>query len=228
MKHLCRINAYFVINIKALTKNKISFIWSVMLPFIMYVINQKNIKNTGELTYWWVYIVFNSFLYGVGLYALEMKEAGNLKMFFSVCNSNWNYFLGNLVTQIVYSVISIIIFNFVVIAIGKYNVTEVMIRSIVVIFFCIPIAFASYIFTFFEKIHAGTIRTIITILLFGMFLLIGTDNPLNRYNPMYFISDFFLNFNRKNFLYYIIFAAFCVGFGSMGINRFIPISNERR
>ena len=70
--------AYVTFNIKALLKNKISFVWSVALPLVMFWIDKDAISSEVELIYWWVYMVLCSYIYGIGLYALELRETGSL------------------------------------------------------------------------------------------------------------------------------------------------------
>ena len=47
--------AYVTFNIKALLKNKISFVWSIALPLVMFWIDKDAISSEIELIYWWVY-----------------------------------------------------------------------------------------------------------------------------------------------------------------------------
>ena len=49
--------AYVTFNIKALLKNKISFVWSIALPLVMFWIDKDAISSEIELIYWWVYMV---------------------------------------------------------------------------------------------------------------------------------------------------------------------------
>ena len=74
--------AYVTFNIKALLKNKISFVWSIALPLVMFWIDKDAISSEIELIYWWVYMVLCSYIYGIGLYALELRESGSLRTIF--------------------------------------------------------------------------------------------------------------------------------------------------
>ena len=44
--------AYVTFNIKALLKNKISFVWSIALPLVMFWIDKDAISSEIELIYW--------------------------------------------------------------------------------------------------------------------------------------------------------------------------------
>ena len=59
-----RILAYVILNTKSLLKDKIPFIWSIMLPLIMFIFNINEIVYTEDLVFWWVYMVLCSYIYG--------------------------------------------------------------------------------------------------------------------------------------------------------------------
>lgn len=187
------IYAYAVLNIKSLLKDKISFVWSILLPLIMFFINAENIHNENEITYWWVYMILCSYIYGIGVYALELKEEGSLRTIFSINNSSLTFFLGNLVTQVIFSCISIFLFDVVVILIKHFSIFTIILCSIKCIILCLPFAFLGYGLTLFSGCHVNTIRTIFTILIFGMFMLIGVHSWINEYNPLCYISNYIMN-----------------------------------
>ena len=122
--------AYVTFNIKALLKNKISFVWSIALPLVMFWIDKDAISSEVELIYWWVYMVLCSYIYGIGLYALELRESGSLRTIFSIQRSSWSFFLGNLLTQILFCIISIGIFDIVVIIAKGFSITHILFYSI--------------------------------------------------------------------------------------------------
>lgn len=148
--------AYVTFNIKALLKNKISFVWSIALPLVMFWIDKDAISSEVELIYWWVYMVLCSYIYGIGLYALELRESGSLRTIFSIQRSSWSFFLGNLLTQILFCIISIGIFDIVVIIAKGFSITHILFYSIYTILVCIPFAFLSYVVTLLPSVHADT------------------------------------------------------------------------
>lgn len=223
-----KIFAYAILNVKSLIKDKIPFVWSVLLPLIMLVINTNNIQHEKDITYWWIYMILCSYIYGIGIYALELKEEGCLRTIFSIDNSSINFFLGNLLTQIIFSFISIGVFNIVVIIIKEFSLTKITLYTIECIILCLPFAFLGYGLTLLKTVHVNSIRTIFTILIFGMFMLMNTNLSINLYNPIYYISDFITNNNAKSIIFYIIFTLIAVVIGTIGIFYFDPNSNERR
>lgn len=220
--------AYVTFNIKALLKNKISFVWSIALPLVMFWIDKDAISSEVELIYWWVYMVLCSYIYGIGLYALELRESGSLRTIFSIQRSSWSFFLGNLLTQILFCIISIGIFDIVVIIAKGFSITHILFYSIYTILVCIPFAFLSYVVTLLPGVHADTIRTIFSVVIFGMFMLLSTDLAINRYNPMFYISQMLMQKSMNNLILYSIVSLVSIALGMLGIIKFEPGSNERR
>ena len=220
--------AYVTFNIKALLKNKISFVWSIALPLVMFWIDKDVISSEIELIYWWVYMVLCSYIYGIGLYALELRESGSLRTIFSIQRSSWSFFLGNLLTQILFCIISIGIFDIVVIIAKGFSITHILFYSIYTILVCIPFAFLSYVVTLLPGVHADTIRTIFSVVIFGMFMLLSTDLAINRYNPMFYISQMLMQKTMNNLILYSIVSLVSIALGMLGIIKFEPGSNERR
>ena len=220
--------AYVTFNIKALLKNKISFVWSVALPLVMFWIDKDAISSEIELIYWWVYMVLCSYIYGIGLYALELRESGSLRTIFSIQRSSWSFFLGNLLAQILFCIISIGIFDIVVIIAKGFSITHILFYSIYTILVCIPFAFLSYVVTLLPGVHADTIRTIFSVVIFGMFMLLSTDLAINRYNPMFYISQMLMQKTMNNLILYSIVSLVSIALGMLGIIKFEPGSNERR
>ena len=192
--------AYVTFNIKALLKNKISFVWSIALPLVMFWIDKDAISSEIELIYWWVYMVLCSYIYGIGLYALELRESGSLRTIFSIQRSSWSFFLGNLLTQILFCIISIGIFDIVVIIAKGFSITHILFYSIYTILVCIPFAFLSYVVTLLPSVHADTI----------------------------YISQMLMQKTMNNLILYSIVSLVSIALGMLGIIKFEPGSNERR
>lgn len=223
-----KILAYMILNMKSLLKDKIPFVWSILLPFVMYCMNRNQINNEKDLTYWWVYMILCAYIYGVGLYALELKESGCLRTIFSIDNSSFVFFMGNLITQVVFSLISVGIFNLIVYFDKRFSFINMVLYSILAILLCVPVAFAGYGFTLVKTIHANTINTIFSILLLGMFMLLGTDSQINDYNPMCYIAEVVIAPSKSGLVLYGVISVAFIVIGCIGILKFSPNSNERR
>lgn len=223
-----KIFAYVNLNLKSLLKDKISFLWSVLLPMIMFYLNKDMINSERELIYWWVYMLLCSYVYGVGLYALELKEAGSLRVIFSIEPSVFTFFLGNLFTQFAFSMISIFLFDSIVLLFKPFSMVKLFGYSVLYIIMCIPLAFLGYGLTLLKKTHVNSIRTLFSILVFGMFMLLNTESSYNKYNPMYYLAQMLCQRSWQCIGEYFGFASVCILIGVIAIYRFEPNSNERR
>ncbi|EKN1382946.1 hypothetical protein [Enterococcus faecalis] len=222
------VKSYALFNIKMLLKDKIPLLWSIALPVITFFMNYRSVTNEWELAYWWVYIVVCSYVYGVGVYALQLKEYGSLKTIFSINNSPWAFFLGNLLTQIMFSFISVNLLNLIVVILLPLSFLRLFLYSFITIIACLPVAFFSYNLTLIKKMHANTINSIFTMLIFGLFILLNTNIELNKYNPLSILSNVLIEHKNMDVFKYVTFSIFLVFISMYSIVKFEPISNERR
>ena len=65
-------------------------------------------------------------------------------------------------------------------------------------------------------------------MIFGMFMLLSTDLAINRYNPMFYISQMLMQKTMNNLILYSIVSLVSIALGMLGIIKFEPGSNERR
>lgn len=223
-----RAMAYVMLNVKSLLKDKLPFVWSIFLPLVMFFIEKDNITQEKDLIYWWIYMILCAYIYGVGLYALELKESGCLRTIFSIYNSSIVFFIGNLITQIVFCIISLSIFDLSVFFIKSFSLIRLFKYSIISIFLCIPFAFLGYVLVMIKTVHVNTIRTLLSIALFGMFMLLSVDSPYNKFNPMYYLSAILMSYTQQNIVIYVCVSLVTIVLGGIGIFRFDPNSNERR
>lgn len=222
------IKSYAVFNVKMLIKDKIPLLWSIALPLITFLMNYENITSEWDMVYWWTYIIVCAFVYGGGIYALQLQENGSLRTIFSINYSPWAFFLGNLLTQIIFSLISITALNIIVFLVLKLSILKLFMFSIVSILYCIPIAFLCFNITLIRNVHANTINSIFTILIFALFILLNTNSPLNKFNPLLILSQMIINRSVKNVMIYIIVSLLIILISSYSISNFKPVSNERR
>lgn len=223
-----RVMAYVLLNVKSLLKDKLPFAWSVFLPLVMFYVEKDHMMKEQDLASWWIYMILCSYFYGVGLYALELKEAGCLRTIFSIYNSSIVFFMGNLITQIIFCMISLSIFNIAVFFVKPFSFIQLMKYSMILVFLCIPFAFLGFVFVLLKRIHANTIRTLLSITLFGMFMLLSIGTSYNTFNPMYYMSTILTNYTTKNIFVYAWVSLLSLILGAVGILQFDPNSNERR
>ncbi len=218
--------AYVKLNIKSLLKDKISFIWSIFFPLIIFYLNYKNI-NQAQLVYWWEYMIICSFVYGIGIYIVELRENGCLKTYFSIKNSKTLFFLGNLFTQIIFCIISLEIFNAIIATLKGYNFIIISSISFLLIILSIPLAFASLLLSLPCKISSQSVKTIFTIL--TTLLLFGSKNIyINKLSILSLYYKIINDTNRISILIYIILSAFSILIGINSLSKLTVVSEEKR
>ncbi|ODJ69291.1 hypothetical protein [Brochothrix thermosphacta] len=222
------VKSYAVFNLKMLLKDKIPLLWSILLPVIAFFMNRKNVNNEWDLSYWWVYIIVCCYIYGVGLYALQLKETGSLKTIFSIKNSPLYFFLGNLLTKVIFSFISVNLLNLIVVTILPLSFFKLLIYSTLTIFACIPVAFLGYNITLLKKIHANTVNSIFTIVIFSLFILLNTNHAINKYNPLLNLANLLISHSVKDISIFVLSAIVIIMLSLYAVLKFEATSNERR
>lgn len=226
---MVKVFAFVKMNLLILMKNKLSFIWSIMLPTIIFFINRDNITSVNDIVYWLVFIIINIFLYGVGLQALEEKDSGVLSIIFSINWIPFEYFTGLLLTQIIYSIVVTAIFGLVPMAILGFNYGVLLLLSLLTIIVSIPIAFLSYNVTFLKSLHSKTVTSILNIISFLFFITLGIDSPINIINP-YIVIGRQVNsiMQGKIDIVYLLVSILIIMLSLPSIIYFRPLSKEGR
>lgn len=226
---MVKVFAFVKMNLLILMKNKLSFVWSIMLPAIIFFINRDNITSVNDIVYWLVFIVINIFLYGVGLQALEEKDSGILSIIFSINWIPFEYFTGLLLTQIIYSIVVTAIFGLVPMAILGFNYGVLLLLSLLTIIVSIPIAFLSYNVTFLKSLHSKTVTSILNIISFLFFITLGIDSPINIINP-YIVIGRQVNsiMQGKIDIVYLLVSILIIILSLPSIIYFRPLSKEGR
>ncbi|RAN58663.1 hypothetical protein B8A40_04265 [Dolosigranulum pigrum] len=226
---MVKVFAFVKMNLLILMKNKLSFVWSIMLPTIIFFINRDNITSVNDIVYWLVFIVINIFLYGVGLQALEEKDSGVLSIIFSINWIPFEYFTGLLLTQIIYSIVVTTIFGLVPMAILGFNYGVLLLLSLLTIIVSIPIAFLSYNVTFLKSLHSKTVTSILNIISFLFFITLGIDTPINIINP-YIVIGRQVNtiMQGKIDIVYLLVSILIIMLSLPSIIYFRPLSKEGR
>lgn len=223
-----QIMAYFIYNIKMLSKDKLPIFWSVILPSVFLVLNKDNISGEQDLRFWWGYIIITSYIFGIGLYALTLKESGTLKTSFSISNNPMFFFLGNLLTQITFSTVCILLFNTFVVFLYKFQVLKLFIYSVQMIIMLIPIAFLGFCITLIRKVHVNSLSTFANIVIMLLFYGLGVSSDFYKINPLYYFSNVIMINHVRDVMFYAGISLVMILFGIYSIFKFTPLPIERR
>ncbi|MBU5334725.1 hypothetical protein KQI61_21410 [Anaerocolumna aminovalerica] len=222
------IKAYYILNIKLLSKDKLSFIWALLLPTIFVYSNKGNIQDILELRFWWSYIIFSSYLFGIGIHMLRHKESGTLKTFFSIKEARIPFFIANLLTQITFSIICICLLNILSCFIFSFDFIKLSINSIKLIWMSIPTAFLTAIITIIKKVHVNTVSTLAAMVSFIFLFLLSFKTNLNIFNPLLFLSNTIMLKGIREYLLYAVVSIIFIVIGIVSIKKYSVISNETR
>lgn len=225
---MIQILSYYKYNIKILAQDKIPLIWSILVPSIFLYFNRNFIYEVKDLRFWWAYIIITSYIYGVGIYAMTMKETGTLKTLFSISNTPFFFFFGNLLTQITYCIICVGIFNIGAVLFFKFSFFKVLSNSIIIIFLSIPIAFLGMTLTLFKKIHVNSLSSLVNIIMMIFFFSMNVSGPLQKLNPIRFYADIITLQSKTEIIYYVITGFLFMLLGLICIARFSVIPVDKR
>lgn len=217
------------LNTSLLLKDKLSFFWSLGLPSIILFFNSKNITTVYDLTYWWIYIVFNAFIYGVGLFALNEKDTGALSIIFSIKWIPVKFFFGLLLTQLIYSIVCLTMFNLIPALFFNLNYIYLTGLSLITIIVVLPVAFIGYNITYLRNLYSSTVSSICSMVIFLFFVLIGIDTPVNYLNPFIIIGDVMNDLISGDFpVSYFLICIILIIVSIPSIIFFKPLSRESR
>ncbi|EGP5747358.1 PrgI family protein [Enterococcus faecium] len=217
------------LNISLLLKDKLSFFWSLVLPSIMLFFNSRSITSVYDLTYWWIYIVFNAFIYGIGLFALNEKDTGALSIIFSIKWIPVKFFFGLLLTQLIYSIVCLTMFNLIPAFFFNLNYIHLTGLSLITIVVVLPVAFIGYNITYLRNLYSSTVSSICNMVIFLFFVVIGMDVPINVINPFIIIGSVMNDLIAGYFsVYYFLICTILIIVSIPSIIYFTPLSRESR
>lgn len=220
------IMAFVLLNIKLLWQDKISFLWSISMPTIMLFLQRNSIAHQPHiLGFWWTYIAVCSFLFGIGIYALRLRESGVLRIVFSINKTPMYFFLGLLGTQFIFTFAVLVVFNLIACLLFYFNFFTLLWQSVIVMLCCLPVAFAGYNLTRINRLHANSTHTIASIIVFLAFLLMASNK---EFNMLWKLHHMFVNNTWQTFLFYILGSFTIIIISMPAILRFKCISAERR
>lgn len=203
--------------------------WGILFPSVILVLNSGSIDTESDIFFWWLYIIVSSFVYGIGLFALEQRDSGILATIFSIKWVPVQYFMGCLYTQITYSFICVSVFNLFAFFLTGLNFWILMFYATIGMVVCLPIAFISFNFTRLRNVKVSTVQSIINIMFFVFFIIASQDSFLNHLNPFLILSRICFQIINNQFPYLEISLMIITSFLSLNsIRIFEPMSREKR
>lgn len=222
------IKAYYILYIKILTKAKLTYVWSIILPAVMIIMSRSYGYTELDMRFYYAYIIFTSYLFGVGLHIIEVRQGGGLKVFFSIREARYEFFIAMVLTQITYSITCICILNLMVVLLYKLNFLILSLEMVIMVLGALPAAFASCALSLFKKIRYENANTLATILIMICAFSVGSPSKWNILNPLYLTSNIILINSWKNLIAYISVSAAAILLGLISIRNYSVMSYEVR
>ena len=222
-----QIKAYYVLNMKMLMKDKLSFIWVLFLPSMTFVCQSPMQGGEHHLRFYWAYIIFSAYVFGIGLHALNLKEQGCLKTYFSIKPTRLSFFIANLLTQMTFSFVTLLIFNFLAAQVLQVNVPPLMVSSSILIIAGIPIAFLFYGLRLFKRVHYQSLNTLMVIATSLCLLGQSVSGRMGIFNPLNYLAMIVM-MTKEHFVLYFLLSALFIAIGCYSIKKFSVMSNEVR
>src|SRR5699024_3688478 len=184
---------YVRLFIKVAFSNKIGVVMTLILPILLILLrnnqwtsNQPPINNILlTIILWWGYIYSISILNGVGVNQLVLREQGFLKLFKFISGSTIPIFIGNLISQFLFTFVTISVFNIVVSLMFGISFFELFFASTVtLVVLILPLGFyASWIA--YLPVKQETVTSLTALSVFP--LLFFTTNAINIDKPFSFL-----------------------------------------
>lgn len=222
------VKAYYKLNIIMLMKEPIPLIWSVALPAIFLFINLGVIQSESDLSFFWSYIILSTYIIGVGVHAVRLRESGSLKTYFSIKESRFPFFYATVLFQITFNFISITIINILATFLIGLHFLDLFIMSSILIILALPLCYFSFLFTLFKNISVNTLSTIVSIILFLSLILMPSNHVVNQVNPLYLLSSLASVQSFEVYVYYFIMSVVLITVGLFSIKKYSVFSDERR
>ncbi len=209
-------------------KEKLPFIWSTLLPIIFLIANGQAVTDVMHLNFFWSFIIMSSYVFGVGLHAVRLREQGLLKTYFSINQSRTQFFVANILTQITFAFFSVLTLNLVATVIYKLNFFLSMFYSMILIVMALPIAFLSINLTMIKKSTFNTVNTVVTIIFFISLMLINMTGVFNYLNPLLYTSKLLAIGTHIDILIYVFSSIVFILSGLFCIKKYEVNSIMRR
>lgn len=222
------IKAYYILNLKMLNRDKLTFIWSIAIPTAFVMMNRSYIDTLSDMRFYWTYTIVSAYMFGIGMNAIRQREMGSLRTCFSIKPARVEFFVSLVLTQITFCLISLLGVNIFANLMFGFNIFIMMLQSAKLIILALPLCFLSFGMTLLNKVHADTMNTIISIGIIVFCILAGSNEGWNQINPIVFIGNLLVMDNIQAYLSYVVVSVIAIGIGLYSIKNYTVLSVERR
>lgn len=165
----------------------VSFVWTIMLPAILYLVFK---YKDEEIAFLGSYIVFSSYAYGSSLYLMNCRESGFLKCFISNKATLYKFCFALYIVNTVTISVSLISFYAIIYFISSkmyfFQVWNLILFS--------PILYLISLNLLNFRKESSEVYTVLNVVMIMFIVLPFLDQPiggwLNHFNPLYLYGVF--------------------------------------
>lgn len=193
-----RFYGFLVLDAQMTVANKVNFIWSLVIPLFIALIFKKtfldsinsSLEMQNYLTWFVIYIIMSSYLYGIGLKLARFRDSGILKSYILIAGSKSLYLYALLLNQIIFCLFSLTIFNVVMSLIYNLSILKTLTFSIILLICSIPIAYGM-LFLPILPLKDTTINPLLSIGIYALFI-IAINTKFTEYMWVEWLNPFTL------------------------------------
>lgn len=222
------IKSYYILNIKMLIKEKVAFLWALVLPSVFLLINLNNITQIEDLRFFWAYMIVTSYVFGIGLQAVRLRNFGMLKTYFSIKEAKLEFFLACLLTQLVFNTISLVLFNATASLLLNFSFIELTQLALKMMVMSIPMSFLTFSFVLFKRVRYETMNTIASMCLFLFLLLSFYSFNINYINPIIILGNLISIQEPTEYIFYFFISLVLISIGLVSSKKYSVYSEEQR
>lgn len=197
----------FKLQLKIALKEKMTFIYSLIIPIVVLLLNNRASLNNSETLYtYWSYIVVTSILNSFMINFIRMREDGSLKTLSYMVGSKTSIIFNKYLVQLLIIEIEIFIFDLAISLLGVRYSLSFYLYGFLMTLITTTLAIAATSILFRLRVKQGTFNIIINIILFwGLFLLTLRPSGILNYlftiiNPFQFVLSIYNFINNSVFL----------------------------
>ena len=148
------ITSYLYLYVKIVLTDKIPFVLNMGIPLgIALLYSPANVETmsvtayTTYLSYFWVYIILATYLNGIAIELVRMREHGLMKTYVMISGNKYTYMLAIGLAQLLFATLSLFLFTTIVTLVHGHFTLGYLVVPLLLLASSIPFAFASVALT---------------------------------------------------------------------------------
>lgn len=180
---------FLILHLKTLKDEKIAVVWSLFIPLLLsftfrqsYLIEPPSREEAlFYLSCFWAYIIYGSYLNGVGVTLARYREYGYMKTYILLSGGKWPVMVGLALSRVALALVSLLIFTLVMSFFYHLNVALFLTNSLIGFLFISPPLLCLVLVIPILPFNLPNLVTILNILFFPLTYLAFNRPVTNHY-----------------------------------------------